>query len=545
MIFSPLHRSPDQPRYYQRRQCRLLVFLAIAVSAGLPKAHAIAPDSAEAKQMIERGLKYLETQDDDRLGGKCLIGLAFYKGGRKLTHPKIVAAQRACQAAANSDMQSLDNYSVGLAVIFLLETYPETNRPLAQRYVRELLRRQQRAGGWGYEGNQRGDTSQTQYPTLALWLAINNGIDVPLGSVERICGWLLRTQDPTGAWGYHGEDPGTYMRIEQTEIRPSLVAAGLGSLYICADLLGLHETRREKEETGLPAALRPVGDPLEVKQPVSSGIDKATVRKGITDGNYWFTRHFALSSQEYTHYYFYAFERYESFRELVERRNDTHPRWYDDIATELKKTQAADGSWLSGDSAAISTSFSVLTLLRSAKKTIQVVVPKLGEGVLVGGMGLPKKTSDLQERDGKLVEEVLAGTVDELVTTIEKATPPELARLAEAPARWKLDPDVLKRSGEIAKLKALVSSGAVEARLATVKTLARIRELDNVPLLIHAMSDPDMRVVREADKGLRFISRKFEGVGLPEEPKETDAKKAAAAWKTWYQSIRPTAELLD
>jgi hypothetical protein len=54
-----------------------------------------------------------------------------------------------------------------------------------------------------------------------------------------------------------------------------------------------------------------------------------------------------------------------------------------------------------------------------------------------------------------------------------------------------------------------------------------------------------MRVVREADKGLRFISRKLEGVGLPEEPKPEQARAAIAAWKTWYQSIRPNAEFLD
>ena len=495
--------------------------------------------------MVERGLKYLEKQDDDRLGGRCLIGLAYYKSGRKLTHPKIVAAQKACQAAAGSELRSLDNYSLGLAVVFLLETYPEANKGLARQYVNEILRRQQRAGAWGYDGNPHGDTSQTQYPTLALWLAINNGIDVPLATVERICGWLLRTQDPTGAWGYQGEDPGKYERVQQSEIRPALVAAGLGSLYICADLLGLQDARRESEESGLPSALRPVGDVLAVKRPVGSGLDEKTVRKAVTDGNYWFTRNFPLDSESHTHYYFYALERYESFRELVEHRSDASPRWYNDVVAVLKKSQNADGSWQSSDGDAVSTSFAVLTLLRSAKKTIQVVVPKLGAGVLVGGMGLPKQTADLQERNGKLVEEVLAGSVDELVTTIEKATPPELARLAEAPAKWKLDADVLKRSGEIAKLKALVSAGSFEARLVTVKTLGRIRELDNVPLLIYALSDSDPRIVRAADHGLRFISRKFAGVGLPEEPQPTDIKNAIAAWKAWYLSIRPTADLLD
>jgi hypothetical protein len=103
----------------------------------------------------------------------------------------------------------------------------------------------------------------------------------------------------------------------------------------------------------------------------------------------------------------------------------------------------------------------------------------------------------------------------------------------------------MKRSGERARLRALVSSGAYEARLATVRLLGRVRDLDNAPLLIYALTDPDVRVVMEADRGLRFLSRKFEGVGLPAEPKPHSIKDAIAAWKEWYRSIRPSAEFLD
>ena len=59
------------------------------------------------------------------------------------------------------------------------------------------------------------------------------------------------------------------------------------------------------------------------------------------------------------------------------------------------------------------------------------------------------------------------------------------------------------------------------------------------------MSDPDLRIVRAADKGLAFISRKFGGVGLRDEPSGEEAKAAIAAWKAWYVSIRPNAEFLD
>src|SRR5262245_1507770 len=531
---------------------QLPMILAAAVIALAPvPVKAVAPDSPDVKQMIDRALRWLETQqyNEDRLGGQCLVGLAFFKAGRSPGHPKIVAARNACESAMDSEAKSLDNYSVGLALVFLLETDPQRNRSLANRYVQEILRRQQRAGGWGYPQAPTGDTSQTQYPTLGLWLAINNGIDVPMNAIERVCGWLVRTQDPSGAWGYQGNDPGNYnQRVSQSEIRPAVAAAGLGTLYICADILGVNNPKPENEEKGLPSALKPVGDPLEVKnRPAVSAVEAKLVSKAILDGNYWFTRHYTLESEGHTFYYLYAYERYQSFREAANKISDSNPRWYDEMVAQLKKTEEPNGGWNSGDGAAVTTSFAILTLVRSAKKTIATVAApkKLGDGVLLGGMGLPKNTADIQEKDGKLIESPLAGTIDELVATIEKNDTPELERLAESQARWKLDSDVTKRSGEIAKLRAIVASGNFESRFLAVRALGRVREFDNVPLLVYALSDADMRIVREADKGLRFISRKLDGVGIPEEPKPLDAKNGIAAWKTWYQSIRPSAEFLD
>jgi hypothetical protein len=371
-------------------------------------------------------------------------------------------------------------------------------------------------------------------------------MDVPMEAVQRDCGWLLRTQDPSGAWGYQGQDPGRYRRVQQNEVKPALAAAGLGSLYMCADLLKIREHKPKEEKSAVPSALKPVGDPLDVKPKAAvSEVDARIVRQALDDGNAWFRTHYGVESEGHTYYFLYALERYHSFREAYEKTVESNPRWYADIVDYLKKTHSDDGSWGGGDGPAVDTAFSVLALLRSAKKTIATVVAKLGEGVLLGGLGLPKNTADLQERDGKIVESAMTGTIDELLTTIEKGNTPELQRLAESQARWKLDSDVTKRSGEINRLRAVVAAGSFESRLLAVRALGRVRELDNVPVLIYALSDPDMRVVREADKGLRFISRKFEGVGLPEEPKPEQARAAIGAWKAWYQSIRPNAEFLD
>lgn len=496
--------------------------------------------------MVDKALGWLEKQQDDRLGGKCLMGLAFFKAGRDPKHPKIVEALAACEANINGiSHERVDNYSVGLALIFLLETDPAKNRALAERYVQEILKRQQSGGGWGYFSENKGDTSQTQYPTLGLWLARQNGLSVLPTTLEKTCGWLVRTQDPSGAWQYKGDDPGNYQRIQQPEIRVSLVAAGLGSLYICADALGIGSIDQPAAE-GQPAALKPVqGEGARPNPPGKINIDAKLIRRAMADGNKWFEQNFTVEPPQYRHYYLYAFERYQSYKELMERKVDPKPRWYDQVVAMLKQTQMAEGHWQGEDTEWIATSFAVLALVRSARQTIRHIVGDLGSGVLLGGMGLPANTADLKEQDGKVVQTPLAGSLDELLALLDDPKNADLDRLAESPAALTLESDVTRRAGQIARLRAIVTAGPYEARLAAVRALAKMRELDNVPLLAYALTDPDLRIVREADKGLRFISRKIEGFGMPAEPKPAEIKVLASAWKDWYRSIRPNAEFLD
>ena len=105
--------SVSKPLSNAVRGLTVLLFLF-----SLSPVFAVSPDSPEVKQVTERALTWLETQDDQRLGGKCLIGLSFYKAGRSLSHPKIVAAKEACQAALSGDLASSEiNYSNRKSVV--------------------------------------------------------------------------------------------------------------------------------------------------------------------------------------------------------------------------------------------------------------------------------------------------------------------------------------------------------------------------------------------------------------------------------------------
>jgi hypothetical protein len=91
-------------------------------------------------------------------------------------------------------------------------------------------------------------------------------------------------------------------------------------------------------------------------------------------------------------------------------------------------------------------------------------------------------------------------------------------------------------------------NGAYQARLTSVKTISRDRSIDNIPYLIFALSDPDYRVVKAAENGLRYISRRVNGFGLKvgkDELTEPQLLEAQGNWEAWYRSFRPDGALIE
>jgi hypothetical protein len=314
-------------------------------------------------------------------------------------------------------------------------------------------------------------------------------------------------------------------------------------------MLGLHRTGgtdEEEEETGLPGALKVVKKPKPKEEVVAAEtrVDAQAVDRAIEDGTRWFAQNYAIQVQEWNFYYLYGLERCESFKELYYRKRQKEPKWYNDGVAFLGQ-KLNQGGWVGDHSPAVTTSFAVLFLQRSAGKSIAKKHKDLGEGVLTSGKGLPTDLANATVKRGKLVDSPLAGEVDDLLAMLEDPENPELSRVLESGEKLKLDADLTKRTGQITKLRSMVSAGNWEARMVAVRALGTARDLDSVPVLLYALTDPDVRVVQEADAALRFISRKFQGVGLPAEPTSDDLRQARQAWRAWYLSIRPNAELLD
>ena len=375
---------------------------------------ALTPESPKVREAVAKAVKFLESDaaNDGRVGAKALVGLVLLKNHADAKHPRIVDAVAAIRGAIQGHEPAkigLDIYSAGLSVIFLVTLDPAAYSPEIQCLLDFLKARQKSHGGWGYPERPTGDTSMTQYGVLCLWEAKQAGFGIPQNSVEAVTTWLLKTQDPGGGFGYQGEPSATKARKKQADVRHSMTAAGLGSLFICADLLGF-VPREEKRDESLPLALKEV----RVKRPAAAAaanpngnIDPRRVKEGEILGNKWMARHYDMKRKEWwTYYYLYAYERYASFRELSEGKAEKEPKWYDDGAHYILFHQDADGSWTIEKSPiggkAPDTAFAALFLLRSSKRSIEKAYG-YNECTMAAGRGLPKETDKLTVFRGRVL----------------------------------------------------------------------------------------------------------------------------------------------
>ena len=225
-----------------------------------------------------------------------------------------------------NDEYSYDNYpneavyNLGLATIFLCELDGPKYQAEITRLMNWLLRVQKRAGGWGYpethsEGAKYGDTSMSQYVALACWSARaleRSGYRTKRCRISAAGSYELKI--PRAPGGYQGRYSETYQRIPQDEIRLSLVAAALGSVYVCSDLLGIN-LKGGRVISELPPALRRLEDAGGKRGGGPGDVPVQMIRKAVVDGSEYLNSNFRIDPDMWTHYYLYALERAESFAE--------------------------------------------------------------------------------------------------------------------------------------------------------------------------------------------------------------------------------------
>lgn len=543
----------------------ILAILPLGIFCGVSRAEKYYPDHPVVQEMVTRAVAYLANSDgrgasaaQSPIGVSLLIGYTIYKVESDSENP--VVAQSINDAKALIQSVTTSNqfshkalYEVSLACMLLASVDAESYSPQLIQARDFFFRFQQSNGGFGYiDGSHKStiaDISQTQYVMLALWTMSQLGIEVPEDRIVRIIQYLLDSQirDPSiptshGGWPYHWDSAGGENQKITTHSR---VACGLSAILIAGDTLGIYRNRlaqADEEEGLIPAAFKRVAVETEKKKR-GSKFDRTRIDDSVKLG-LLYNRNNVYTRQSWHYYYLYSLERYESFLEIANGKQNKSPDWYNAEVERLRSFQAKNGSWGGSDAQDfdavlppdVSTSLAVLFLIRSTQKAIG----DLKEGVIRGWAELPEDLSTMTLVNGKPVNKTEATSIDDALKMLEdegKAQGED--KLVAEKILFSKDPE--QRKDQLNRFARLLRSRDYQARRVAAKVLGRSEDLDVAPELIYALSDPDSVVCRTAETSLRLLSRQLDRYHIPKEGPVSEQQRIIAKreWRAWFSSLRP------
>lgn len=601
MQLLPFNSKPDTRREFPVRRIAP-AFLAILFSlAGISSKTSTAaqvkfhPDDEVVQTSAEKAVAALESANPGDNGHFALGALAIVEAGKRYSE-SVPRESKTVKEAIRRILADLPKQSAGLdgpiaehnetyypalALILLCEFDDQKYESEIKVLIEILLRRQMRTGAFSYRSDKNeGDTSQMQYAALAMFVAEQHQFEIEPEAAKAALNWLAVTQQQNGAFYYKVIDPSAQKPRGglKTGSRPtpSIQAAGLGSVYLLADLLQL--TSRKKKTAATAEELETMAFPPGVSIYVKPRDDAATERRkgprvnfdrgklGISKrgGNKVMDEMFKVPIDKWNYYYLYAFERYAYFREETEGNmgNGSMKTWYDDGVYFLLDAQAKSGMFAKGQISLateyVNTAFAVLFLVRSS----EILVRPSAGSELAGAEGFPEDTeltevngkiqaNDTQQDLNKMMEQLQAGSLDDSDLSL-------LAKSMRKAINSFRDDEKRNRGDLESFLRTMISDRNYYRRLIAVRFLAGEQDLGNVPALLYALGDPDFRIAYEAHNGLRLISRKIDSIALaqmavpplPDDQKVLDQVKleyqrVKTLWTQWYLKLRPNAKLLD
>jgi hypothetical protein len=538
----------------------LLILAGFACMAWGQKYH---PDHPVVQEMVSRGVSYLRTAKptmssvNGDLGNQLLIAYTIYKVEGDPEDPLVAAAILAAKNCIESNAGSTQHphkaiYELSIACMLLASVDAEEYRGQLAKARDFFFKVQSTTGGFVYidgsHKNSISDISQTQYVVLALWTMSQVGIEVPQDGVIRIVQYLLDAQlkDPsapnsTGGWPYQW-DRGTSVMDKTTS--HSRVACGLSALLISTDTLGLYRSRvaqSSEEEELIPTAFKRVLS--EIDKSKRANFDRSKIDAAVNLALQYNKTH-PYTRQIWHYYYVYSVERFESFLEIANGKQNKSPDWYNVEVERLRSLQGQNGEWGGNNSPDydsvlppdVASCFAVLFLIRSTQKAIG----DLKEGMVRGWAELPSDISSITLVNGKPMNTNEATSIDDALKMLEddKKLQGEDKLISE---KFVFSKNPEQRKDQLNRFARLLRSRDYQARRISAKVLGRSDELDVVPELIYALSDPDSVVCRTAETSLRLLSRQLDRYHLPKEGaiSEQDRIIAKREWRSWFLSMRP------
>ena len=570
-----LARTSSTMRQDSRKPGIVIWVMLLAI---LPIAHVEAqikysPDDAAVQQIAKQGIDWLnkrfEARDKNTNADVLLCGLAAIEYAKRYNEPLPIDGPIVSRALAYAN-QALDPnaekgsfriknniYQHALALIIYCECDDVRYKSEIETLLNMIEGRQQKDGAINYVGREGlgGDTSQTQYAALSLWVAKEHGFDVNIQTGKGLLNWLCNEINEEGTWYYHSKDQKP--THPENHLRPSLHCSGLSSTYLLADFLQLNGAKsgganQVIANLGLPPSVSihvPDADgKVKRKTGPLTSFDRGRLRSTQLTGNKWLADNWTLKSEKWNFYYLYALERYAYFREAVEQEVSEIPTWYDQGVDHLKSVQSNAGNWAKdakSSSTTINTAFAIMFLVRAS----EVLAGDTVEGVMNGNVGFAVDKKLTFNKDGtvsaqspiKGVEDVLglleAGVDDNDLDFVLQSLAPVIGQMADRTDK--------SHSEQLAFLRGLLSDQNPRMRQIAVRLLAGQQAIENAPALIYALSDSSYDVRIEAHNGLRLISRRIDTINLPENPTQQDFESVKGQWTDWYLSVNPGAKLLE
>lgn len=493
---------------------------------------------AQQEQAVLSGIQYLRGRAaTQQVGETAMIALALIKADTPKTDPVLTQCvakilKRFTGSGYDPERRGgHDIYEAAVVAMVLANLDSDDSRAPLGLVAAYIMGRQNPNGSWDYTSRNKGDTSISQYAILGLWEAENAGVDVPAAVWDRAASWFLSVQlSSTGSWNYHRDEPQYGESITMT-------AAGVGSLLICRRQLD----RFKKGKQGVSPLLAKL-TPESSSENYQVTTSMARVTEAIKKGVAWLGANFTTANSavigQSIYYGLYGIERIGA---LDDRQTLGGRDWFEKGRSFLRASQRPDGSWhYSLLSDEMNSVWAILFLTKSTAKSIQRRASrKLGAGTLVGGRTLPKDLTSMTVAGGRIMSRPMNGAVEGMLAVLEDPR----TQTADTAVAGLIDryhregAQVLRPFKD--RFRKMMTDRDPGLREVAAWALSRTDDLEVVPALIDALTDPDESVVDAARVGLQLLSRKIDGLGPPSPSTPEQRAEAAKRWRAWYESIRP------